>query len=158
MAFLSLQRTLPPPDRGESSADPSSLIAEINLLLDFISGRRNLTLGGGKDERLPFGAATYHDALERYFEIREKCSASHGKREPETGRPGSGQTGDMPADGIQTRQVPPSGLTAAPSRASDAASAGGLADGQPAGRTDPAATSDAPPAPGISPRSAPPKA
>lgn len=68
-------------DRGQ--LEPAALIAEINMLLEFVSGRSDRTLGGGQQSRFP-GVGDYNDALTKFFEIRQKVSglADHPAQDP----------------------------------------------------------------------------
>ena len=70
--------TAPPPERQpaeddtivtETDAFDQQLIAEIRILVDFISGRGDKSLGAGTQGRLPSNCRTYADALAEFFRI-----------------------------------------------------------------------------------------
>jgi hypothetical protein len=63
----------------------AALIAEINLLLDFISGRSDRTLGGGQQLRMPDGYTDYGAMLSEFFAIRSRASQSEARAKPEVG-------------------------------------------------------------------------
>jgi hypothetical protein len=60
----------------ESQINAAALIAEINLLLEFISGRSDRTLGGAQQLRTPDGSNAYGAMLTRFFDIRSRASQS----------------------------------------------------------------------------------
>jgi hypothetical protein len=60
------------PEESRSTAlDPDLLTAEIGLLLDYLSGRRE-PIPAAPQGQLPLGCATYDEVLSRYFPIDEK--------------------------------------------------------------------------------------
>jgi hypothetical protein len=62
------------PEESRSTAiDPDLLTAEIGLLLDYLSGRRERT---STARPAPPGCATYNEALSRYFSTDEKVRRS----------------------------------------------------------------------------------
>ena len=65
----------------------NALIAEINLLLDFISGRSDRTLGSGQQMRVPEGYKDYGTMLSRFFDIRSRVLQT---RAPEPGEKSGG--------------------------------------------------------------------
>ena len=83
-----------PPD-GEISThraqlEPIALIAEINMLLEFVSGRSDRTLGGGQQFRFP-NNMPYDEALTKFFAIRQKVAGvanDPAKDEPHVPPPG----------------------------------------------------------------------
>lgn len=58
--------------RPATALDRELLIPEISLLLEFISGRPNRTLGITSPTTLPGGCGTHEDALKKYLEISSK--------------------------------------------------------------------------------------
>jgi hypothetical protein len=60
----------------DTQINASALIAEINLLLDFISGRSDRTLGGGQQLRMPDQYTDYGAMLNTFFDIRSRASQS----------------------------------------------------------------------------------
>ena len=51
-----------------------ALIAEINLLLDFISGRSDRTLVGSQQMRMPAPYTDYGQMLDKFFDIRSRVT------------------------------------------------------------------------------------
>ena len=61
------------PEESRSTAlDPDLLTAEIGLLLDYLSGRREPIPAARPQAQVPLGCATYDEVLSRYFPIDEK--------------------------------------------------------------------------------------
>jgi hypothetical protein len=90
------------PPNGKLSAhsaqlEPAALIAEINMLLEFVSGRSDRTLGGGQQFRFPDNR-TYDQALTQFFTIRQKV-AEASERSQESPRSASGVETDSAASG-----------------------------------------------------------
>lgn len=52
------------------------LLAEISILVDFISSRGDKTLAAGPVGKLPAGFVTYADALREYFKIAARHQAT----------------------------------------------------------------------------------
>jgi len=57
----------------ETDAFDQQLVAEIRILVDFISGRGDKNLGAGAQGKLPSDCRTYADGLAEFFRI---CAAS----------------------------------------------------------------------------------
>jgi hypothetical protein len=62
-----------PPDSGFNALD-EQIVAEIHILVDFISGRGDKSLAGGAVGKLPAGFTDYGNALSEFFRISDSMA------------------------------------------------------------------------------------